>query len=92
MFNVSTFYQFVGPGHQILDDLLQVTNRIKLLASAVHQMRRVFRELRSNEHKSEVNESRDSITEYVSTQQNALFTKAGTEADLYDVRKKFDEN
>jgi len=88
--NVSTFYQCVLRPHQLLEDLQLVANRLKLLASAVCQMRKLFRELKPLDP-AELNESRDSLAEYVSSaaSPNPLFTKAATESDFYDARKKF---
>ena len=88
---MSTFYQCVVRTDQLLEDLQLVSSRLKLLAGATGQMRRAFRELRGLEQKSDLNESRDSFAETGASGGggNALFTRAGSEGDFYEARRKF---
>ena len=50
-------------------------------------MRHVFKEMRAAEKHDQIDESRESVTENVTTRN--LFLKSGSESDLYQVLKKF---
>ena len=50
-------------------------------------MRKLFREMRPDGHKSELEDSRDSIAAETTTTRNVFF-KTGSESDLFAMRRK----
>lgn len=67
-----------------------IISRLRLLSNSVTSMKRIFKDMKNSEQKSEyMDESKDSLADQEHCSTRNVFLKAGSEVDLYEIRKKF---
>lgn len=72
------------------DDLAMVLSRLRLLSNSVTSMKRIFKDMKNNDQKSEyMDESKDSFADQEYCNTKNIFLKSDSELDLYEMRSKF---
>lgn len=71
----------------LADDVALALSRIRMLHSAVASVKVALKGL-DKQSRQDMDESKESIAEHFTTRNN-LFLKTGSEADLYEARKRF---